>query len=143
MVATTLTSHHSHARTPAHQNRRRDPTPPARPANFRALLAANVGADFVWPNRDGGPMRGNLMYRRHFLPAAERAGLQVDGLPRVRFHDLRHTYAALLIALNAPPKAIQMWMGHSSISVTFDVYGHLFPFAEDEVTSRLDALMSG
>lgn len=105
-------------------------------------LATNKGARFVWPNRDGGPMRGNLLYRRHFLPAAERAGLQVQGLPRVRFHDLRHTYAALLIALNAPPKAIQLWMGHSSISVTFDVYGHLFPFAEDEVTARLDALMS-
>lgn len=105
-------------------------------------IAANEGAQFVWPNRDGGPMRGNLLYRRHFLPAAERAGLQVDGLPRVRFHDLRHTYAALLIALNAPPKAIQLWMGHSSISVTFDVYGHLFPFAEDEVVGRLDELMS-
>ncbi len=105
-------------------------------------LAANKGARFVWPNRDGGPLRGNLLYRRHFQPATERAGLHVEGLPNVRFHDLRHTYAALLIALNAPPKAIQNWMGHSSISVTFDVYGHLFPFAEDEVTARLDALMA-
>lgn len=105
-------------------------------------IAKNKRAQFVWPNRDGGPMRGNLLYRRHFLPAAERAGLHGQGRERVRFHDLRHTYAALLIALNAPPKAIQSWMGHSSISVTLDVYGHLFPFAEDEVASRLDALMS-
>jgi len=105
-------------------------------------IATNNNAQFVWPNRDGGPMRGNLLYRRHFLPAAERAGLHGQGQERVRFHDLRHTYAALLIALNAPPKAIQQWMGHSSISVTLDVYGHLFPFAEDEVASRLDALMS-
>ena len=46
---------------------------------------------------------------------------------RCRFHDLRHTSVALAIAEGAHPKAIQTRMGHSSINVTLDRYGHLFP----------------
>lgn len=54
-------------------------------------------------------------------------GILVDlGLPKIRFHDLRHTYASQLIAIGASPKYIQTQLGHSSINVTFDCYGHLF-----------------
>ncbi len=63
------------------------------------------------------------------------AGLS-DGL---RFHDLRHTCAALLIAQGAHPKAIQVHLGHSSIQVTMDRYGHLFPDALEQLADRLDA----
>jgi integrase len=62
------------------------------------------------------------------------------GLPaQVRFHDLRHTCAALLIAQGAHPKAIQAHLGHSSIQVTMDRYGHLFPDALEQLADRLDA----
>jgi integrase len=64
-----------------------------------------------------------------------RAGLPAE----VRFHDLRHTCAALLIAQGAHPKAIQAHLGHSSIQVTMDRYGHLFPDALEQLADRLDA----
>jgi site-specific recombinase XerC len=58
---------------------------------------------------------------------------------QVRFHDLRHTCASLLIAQGAHPKAIQAHLGHSSIQVTMDRYGHLFPDALEHLADRLDA----
>jgi len=57
----------------------------------------------------------------------------------LRIHDLRHTCAALLIAQGAHPKAIQAQLGHSSIQVTLDLYGHLFPDDMDRLASQLDA----
>lgn len=58
--------------------------------------------------------------------------------PYLRFHDLRHTCAALLIALGAHPKEICEHMGHSSIQVTMDRYGHLYPDAKEALMSKLD-----
>ena len=75
-------------------------------------------------------------YRRTFKPAVRAAGLS----ERTRFHDLRHTCAALCIALGAHPKAIQERLGHSSITVTLDRYGHLFPKLDETLTGRLDEM---
>lgn len=58
---------------------------------------------------------------------------------KLRPHDLRHTCAALLVADGAHPKAVQVHLGHSSIQVTMDRYGHLFPSAAEELANRLDA----
>ncbi len=57
---------------------------------------------------------------------------------QVRFHDLRHSYASLLIQKGAHPKYIQEQMGHSSIQVTMDIYGHLFGGEYRHLASRLD-----
>ena len=64
--------------------------------------------------------------------------LEASGLRRIRFHDLRHTYASLLIEQGAHPKYIQEQMGHSSIQVTMDTYGHLFPNRNRGWVNRLD-----
>ncbi len=56
----------------------------------------------------------------------------------MRFHDLRHTYASQLIRKGAHPKYIQEQMGHSSIQVTMDIYGHLFGGEYRHLASRLD-----
>lgn len=53
-------------------------------------------------------------------------------------HDLRHTSVSLLIELVAHPKVIQERLGHSSITVTMDVYGHLLPSLAEALTERLD-----
>jgi integrase len=90
---------------------------------------------FVFTAVKGGPLRHNNFYQRIFCPALARAGLPAQ----VRFHDLRHTCAALLIAQGAHPKAIQVHLGHSSIQVTMDRYGHLFPDALEQLADRLDA----
>jgi integrase len=63
------------------------------------------------------------------------------GLSYVKLHDARHTFASLLIAAGEDPKRIQTYLGHSTITVTFDVYGHLLPGSERESASRLDAYL--
>ena len=59
--------------------------------------------------------------------------------PALRFHDLRHTCAALLIAQGAHPKAIMERLGHSSIQVTLDRYGHVFSSLDEALTDGLEA----
>jgi integrase len=93
-------------------------------------------AALVFTSPEGSTLNHKNFYRRHFKPA-----LNAAGLPAItRFHDLRHTCAALCIALGAHPKAIQERLGHSSITVTLDRYGHLFPELDESLTTRLDAL---
>ena len=57
----------------------------------------------------------------------------------MRFHDLRHFFASILIAQGESAKYVQDQMGHSSIQVTFDTYGHLFPQSKQESVKKLDA----
>src|SRR5581483_10904089 len=90
--------------------------------------------DFVFLSADGKPLRHHNFYPRHFRPAVRAAGLP----DRLRFHDLRHTCAALLIAEGAHALAVMKWLGHSSITVTMNTYGHLFPALEAALTGSLD-----
>ncbi|MCH8919447.1 MAG: site-specific integrase, partial [Chloroflexi bacterium] len=93
--------------------------------------------DLVFANRSGYPLdKGNLL-RRSFAPLLERAGL-----PRVRFHDLRHSCASLLLAEGVHPKVVQEMLGHSTISVTMDTYSHTLPSMGAEAAERLDALLA-
>ena len=89
---------------------------------------------YVFTSLKGGPLRRSF-YPRHYKPAVERAGLPT----RLRFHDLRHTCAALLIAQGAHPKEIQERLGHSTIQLTFDRYGHLLPTLDERLREGLDA----
>ncbi len=73
--------------------------------------------------------------RRVWAPAREVAHLD----PKLRIHDLRHTAASILIAQGAHPKVIQEHLGHSSIVITMDRYGHLYPEDRSKVTDALDA----
>ena len=86
-----------------------------------------------------GPPRGHRTSAVRPVQPAVRRGLP-DPLHGLRFHDLRHTCASLLIGLNENPKAIQAYLGHSSIQVTYDRYGHLLPGTEDKLNAALDAL---
>jgi hypothetical protein len=62
-------------------------------------------------------------------------------LDRITLHEARHTYASLMIAAGVNAKALSEFMGHSSIQVTLDLYGHLMPGAESEAASLLDTLL--
>lgn len=98
---------------------------------LRARMAA--AADWLFEMPTGGPISHPVFYRTYFKPAAAAIGV-----PDLRFHDLRHTCAALLIAQGANPLAVQQRVGHASIEVTFDVYGHLFPHLDQQVTDALN-----
>lgn len=112
------------------------------PAFLRDELGAHLAGrsvepdDFVFTSPNGGVLHHKMFYRTIFKPAVVAAGLPST----LRFHDLRHTCASLCIALGAHPKAIQERLGHSSITVTLDRYGHLFPKLDEALTDRLDAL---
>jgi len=67
----------------------------------------------------------------------------VDGRERLRLHQARHTYASFMIAAGVNAKALSSFMGHSSITVTFDLYGHLMPGSEAEGAALLDAFLDG
>ena len=91
----------------------------------------------VFTSPEGDPLRLPNFRRRVWWPALDEAGISRS----VRIHDLRHTCASLLIAQKAHPKAIQQHLGHSSISVTLDRYGHLFPDQQDQVADALDEII--
>lgn len=82
----------------------------------------------------GGPLSSRNFRRRVWSPALEAACLP----ERVRMHDLRHTCAALMISEDANPKQIQCHLGHSSITVTMDNYGHLFSGDVEALADRME-----
>ena len=113
--------------------RRSVPLPAPLAEELALHIAGKKQTDFVFEAPDGGPIRHSNWYPRHFKPAAARAGLP-DGL---RFHDLRHTYAAFLIAEGAHPRAMMERLGHSTINVTLGTYGHLLPNLEERIDDAL------
>ncbi len=104
----------------------------------RQLLARKPNElGLVFPSPEGSILNDDNFRHRVFTPAVRRSKLT-----GFRFHDLRHTYAALMVAAGAHPKYLQAQMGHSSIRVTLDLYGHLFPDANRGVLDALDKLVA-
>ncbi|MBA3361755.1 MAG: site-specific integrase [Acidimicrobiia bacterium] len=95
-----------------------------------------VGGGLVFTGPTGTPLRRTNFRRRVWEPAVEAAELGP-----LRFHDLRHTHASMLIAQGEHPKTIQMRLGHASISTTLDTYGHLMEGLDAAAAARLDASM--
>ncbi|MCZ7537461.1 MAG: site-specific integrase [Acidimicrobiia bacterium] len=91
---------------------------------------------FVFVSPEGGTLNHKNFYRRHFKPAIAAAGLP----PQTRFHDLRHTCAALCHRARRASQGDPGAARPSSITVTLDRYGHLFPKLDETLTARLDDL---
>ena len=97
------------------------------------LAEVPAGDDgFVFQAPLGGPLRRSNFRRRVWLPAVRNS----VGEP-MRFHDLRHTHVALLIAQGEHPKTIQTRLGHASILTTLGTYGHLFEGLDEAAADRL------
>lgn len=65
------------------------------------------------------------------------------GLPRMRFHDLRHSAATILLTKGVHPKIVQELLGHSSISMTMDTYSHVLPLMQQDATDKMDDELKG
>jgi len=94
---------------------------------------SGISEELVFPSEAGTPLDHANVYSRYFLPAIERAGLR-----HFRIHDLRHTFASQLLQDGASLAYVRDQLGHSSISVTVDLYGHLVPSANIAWVDRLD-----
>ncbi len=91
--------------------------------------------ELLFTSHDGGPLRRSNFHRRVWRPTILAAGL-AEPLPR--FHDLRHSHVAMLIAAGVPMKAIQGRLGHASIVMTMDRYGHLLADVDDKLVDGLE-----
>lgn len=92
---------------------------------------------WVFCDPSGSPISKSYLRRRSFLPLLERAGL-----PKIRFHDLRHTAATLHLIQGTHPKVVQEILGHSVIALTLDTYSHLIPSMQQQAAAKLDEVFA-
>jgi integrase len=93
---------------------------------------------FIFTRATGEPLRGTHILERQFRPLLQRAGL-----PPVRFHDLRHTAASLLLADGVHVLVVSQLLGHSDISMTLGVYAHLNPTMQRTARTSMERLLVG
>jgi integrase len=105
---------------------------------YRAKLKATPHPQrLVFTDSRGGPWRRSNLMRREWHPLLETAGLT-----RMGFHVLRHSHASALLAAGLNPRAIAARLGHSRPSLVLDVYGHLLPGADDDLTAAAEAIVA-
>ncbi|MEE9178754.1 MAG: tyrosine-type recombinase/integrase, partial [Acidimicrobiia bacterium] len=123
-----------------HGQRRDQQQTKASSSTLQVVVPHSVDGDpdgFAFTTDAGTPRRSANFRRSVWLPAV--AQIDEEGL---RPHDLRHTCASLLIAADAHPRHVKEHLGHSSLRVTMDVYGHLYKDARDEIAERLERQQS-
>jgi len=91
-------------------------------------------SDLVFTNEIGGPLSPSQQTR-----VFQRA-LAAAGLPKMRFHDCRHTAATLLLSKGVHPKVVSEMLGHSTITLTLDTYSHLVPVLHQQAAATMDAV---
>lgn len=69
--------------------------------------------------------------------------LVAAGLPDIRFHDLRHSAATMLLVAGVHPKVVQERLGHSTIAMTMDTYSHVVPSMQQEAAQKIDGMLNG
>jgi integrase len=119
--------------TPKSHQSRTVPLPPSLCEELAHLVDGRGRDDLVFTSPRGGPLRLTNFRRSIWHPAVRGAGL--DGLT---IHGMRHTAASLYISAGTPPKVVQRILGHASITITMDLYGHLYADEMDTWAARLD-----
>ncbi|WP_081841206.1 site-specific integrase [Alicyclobacillus macrosporangiidus] len=92
-------------------------------------------SDWVFTNEYGDPLSPNSLNTAWY-----RALRQVD-VPRIRFHDLRHTHASLLLQEGVNPKVVSERLGHATVQITLDTYSHVLPGLQREAAHQIDNLL--
>jgi integrase len=91
----------------------------------------------VFASEVGTLINPSNLRKRSFAPLLRRAGL-----PKIRFHDLRHTCATLLLNRNLHPKYVQELLGHANIAITLDTYSHVIPGMGDQAARAMEDALS-
>ena len=86
----------------------------------------------IFASENGTPLNPENLVKRSFKPLLKRAGL-----PEIRFHDLRHTCATLLLGRGVHPKIVQELLGHATIAMTLDTYSHYLPSMGDQASGAM------
>jgi integrase len=102
------------------------------------LGAAWSDHDLVFPSRVGTPIMARNLWRA-FKGMLARAGLPTE----VRFHDLRHTCATLLLAARVNPKVVSEMLGHASVAITLDIYSHVLPDMQQDAATIMGQVLYG
>jgi len=105
------------------------------------LVEGKAADDFVFVTPTGRPIHNADFYERVWYPLMKK--LPEAGVPPFRFHDLRHTHVAWLVAGGAPLPHIQARLGHESITTTIDTYGHLLPVGDELIADIIDTALRG
>ncbi len=122
--------------------------PPKSDAGYRTVPLARETVDTValhlaaYPPRAGLVLTtsaGTPVHRQVFSDAWTKAKQRAGVSPSLRFHDLRHRYASVLIAEGLDALTVKTLMGHSSITETYDTYGHLFPNQSERAAAAISA----
>ena len=85
---------------------------------------------------------GEPLDRRYISTHRLKPLLKHAGLPQIRFHDLRHTCATLLLLKNVNPKVVSEMLGHASIAITLDTYSHVLPNMQNEAAKAMEEALS-
>jgi len=93
--------------------------------------------DFVFTDEVGRPLDGTRV-TKIFQRVLVRAGL-----PRLRFHDLRHSAATLLLVQGVPARVVMETLGHSEVGITLNTYSHVVPILEEEAAAAMDRALGG
>ena len=90
----------------------------------------------MFANRVGRPLSAQNLVQRHFHPLLARLAL-----PKVRFHDLRHTAATLLLSRGVHPKIVSEMLGHKEVDITLNLYSHVTPGMHESAAQALGELL--
>jgi len=108
-------------------------------------LEEKLKAGPAWTEKDlvFCSMVGGHLLSSRILFAQFKALLKKAGLPDIRFHDLRHSSATMLLSIGVHPKVVQELLGHSQISMTMDIYSHVLPTMQQEAIGKLNNVLEG
>ena len=108
--------------------------------NYQQMERVSAGSrwqenDLLFPSTHGTPMDPSNMYKDF------KGTLRLADLPDIRFHDLRHTAATLMLQQGTHPKIVQERLGHSDISLTLNTYSHVLPSMQEEAAEKMDEIL--
>ena len=91
----------------------------------------------IFASEGGEPLDRRYITTHCFKPLLKRAKL-----PQIRFHDLRHTCATLLLSKNVNPKVVSEMLGHATIAITLDTYSHVLPTMQESPAKAMEEALS-